>query len=997
MHRTWRSGLLVSTAALLMCAAPAVALQQQIVLRQTPLGPMPTDMRELAISPDGSRVALVASAGSRQQVFVEGNEGPLYSTIAQLSSPGQGGPGLPLVMISPDLTRVAYAATKGPSDWVMVVNQKEGPVFERISFATFSPVGHRLAYIGTKGGKQYVVIDSTISAGYALVAASELRFSADGQHVGYTASTGAPKDPWRVVIDGKEGPGYVNVLRLQLSKTGGHVAYVAQPAHNVEENYVVVEDKMGPKFAAIQSITLSDDGTHVAYVGTKTSNPPKWMAVIDGQEGPEFDRVSDVVISPDGKHTAYAAWETGQRVSAYAIVDGKKSLDYVSCDRFVFSADSQHVAYVATAANQKSVVVLDGRESDAHKSIAPESLQFTADGKRLGYVASDEDGWRSVVDGKAGPVRRVIEAKSFAFSPDGQHYRFKTSVGSAWMVITDDAPTPAVDQLAPYEVVSSADGKHTATRMIKGFETSQQTEQVLLDGKPIGETYTRVEQLQISADGKHVAFIANYPVESEKKLTHAVLDGHDGPPFLRIEKLLLSPDGEHIAYAATEDGVKHYVVVDSVKGPEYEQVVLGLTQRLEAMQFRADGSLEFLAVLDGKLNRFVIGGDTIRSLPKPAESNAATSPGYSQLYVFGKVENDGAKPAVLVAAADGTLFGATTAGGEFQKGVLFRVTPDGSDYKILRSIEGGQGDGSYPSSIWVAPDGAIYGSMSGEGPSGYGVVYRAAADGSGYTILHAFTGNKDGGTPVLYAVDADGTLYGLSSRNRTPLHLFRMKPDGTDFKIVYDAPETPGTNDKGIGPFVDGGDGFFYGVAGLHVFKIKKDGSDYSIVRKFQGPPRDIQSADRAPILGADGMLYGIASSGGTTTGGVIYKLGRDGSGYALIVDPKNETLGPRALAEGSDGKLYALASQGLVRVNKDGSDFTVLQELNGGFFPWAALVRDGAFYGMTAEGAKGGFVFRFGIGGDSGGGGSSAPAVAFQPVPPTPLDSNVDLPPEPH
>jgi Tol biopolymer transport system component len=1002
MLRTWPGRLVMTVVALSTCfmavwpqgaagAAPAGAAQ--VVLRQTTLGPMPTDTREISISPDGSRVALVSNAGTRQRVFIDGVEGPQYSSIAQVAGLSQGPIGPRLVMISPDLTRVAYAATRGPSAWMMVVNHQEGPVFDGIKSAAFSPVGHRLAYIGTKGGKQYVVVDSTISPGYQIVGQSE--FSADGQHFGYTASTGPGAKGWRAVIDGKEGPGFVNVPSLEFSKQGGHHAYIAQPANSVEENYLVVDGKMGPKFALIQSVTFSDDGRHFAYIAAKPRDRNvlgvKWVAVIDGQVGPEFEEVSGLAMCADGGHTIYAGKETRGRIVSYAIVDGKKSLDYAACHSFVFSPDGQHLAYVATAANGASVVVLDERESNAHQSIAPASLRFSADGKRLAYVVNDPDGWRCVVDGKAGPLCRAIDTRTFAFSPDGGHFRYQASLISSEVVIADNAPPNAVPgQPAPMEVVASPDGQHTATRMVKDSGTSQATEQVLLDGKPVGETYARVAQLQISPDGKHVAFIANFPVDTGKKQTYAVLDGREGPGFFRIDHLLLSPDGQHIAYAATEDGTKQQVVVDSFAGPVYEQVFLGITQRFEAMQFRADGSLEFLAVMDQKLNRMVLGGDALRSLPAPAAgAPPAASPGYSQIHAFGKVENDGAKPAVLAAAPDGTLFGATTAGGEFMKGVLFRLKPDGSEYKVLRSFEGGQGDGAYPGSLWIGKDGAVYGSLNNEGPNSYGAIYRAAADGSAYTILRPFTGNKDGGAPVLHAVDDDGTLYGLSYRDRTPLHLFRMKREGGEFQTIYSAPQTPGPSDAGVGPFVDGGDGFFYGTANLYIFKIKKDGTGHAVVRKFAGPPRDISNADRAPILGADGVLYGISSNGGA-----IYKINRDGTGYALIV--KNDVLGPRTLAEGTDGKLYGLVEQGLISVQKDGGGFTVLKEMKGGFFPWSAVVHQGAFYGMSAEGLKGGFVFRYGIGGGAAGeagGATAAPALVLQVVPPAPLDSKVEIP----
>ncbi len=1004
----WGSGIFLESVHATSAGGQDSVAGGQIILRQTPLGPMPTDPREISLARDAARVALLATAGSRRVVYIDGNEGALYSSVQQASSPGQGNAATraptAMLMISPDQARVAYVAGKGPDNWMMVLNQREGPAFGQIPIAAFGPVGHRFAYIGIKGGKSYVVVDGTISSAYDYVLATEMQFSPDGQRIGYVAQSGQGMTAWHAVIDGEEQPGYLQVERLRFSKQGGHFAYVARTA-NTEEYCAVVDGQAGPKFTLIQTLTFNDDGSHVAYVACKLRDPqartqaPKWVAVIDGQVGPEFQQIGDVVLSPDGRHSAYAAIETnaGGAATTYAIVDGQKSLDYSACSSFLYSPDSQRLAYVALN-NGKSVVVADGREGDAHDVIDQTSMQFNPDGKRQGYVARDGYDWVAVVDGKAGPARRAIQERIFAFSADSQHYQFKTDVGSAWVVIADDGPSPAAGQPAPSEVVTSADGQHNATVMVKDFGSSQQSMRVMLDGKPAGPECVIVEQVLLSADGAHLAYVGLVTGEGAgaSAAAHVIVDGRVGAGFVRIDKLVMSHDGQHVAYSATMEDGRKALVVDDFQGLTFDDVVTVTGDCPQAIQFRADGALDFLAVTDKTLSRIVLPAEAFAGLPRPVAANAPRAAGYARVYEFGQAKDDGAKPAVLAAGPDGTLYGATVAGGEFKKGVLFSIKPDGSGYKILRSFEGGRGDGFNPTSLWVGPDGSLVGSLSGEGPSGYGAIFRAASDGSAYTILHPFTGNADGDAPIIYAVDSDGAVYGVSSRSRTPLHLFRVGPGG-DFKIVYDAPPSPGYTDTGVGPFVDGGDGFFYGVAGLNIFKVKKDGSGYAVVRKFNGPPRDIDLADRAPILGADGVLYGFASSGGKTTGGVVYKIARDGSGYGILLDPSDGTLEPRAMVEGPDGKLYLLGRQGLVRVNKDGSEVTVLQELAGGFFPWSAIVRDGVFYSMSAQGNTGGFIFRYGIGGAPGSGGSPdapAPAVAFQSVSPTPIDTNVEIPP---
>jgi uncharacterized repeat protein (TIGR03803 family) len=133
-------------------------------------------------------------------------------------------------------------------------------------------------------------------------------------------------------------------------------------------------------------------------------------------------------------------------------------------------------------------------------------------------------------------------------------------------------------------------------------------------------------------------------------------------------------------------------------------------------------------------------------------------------------------------------------------------------------------------------------------------------------------------------------------------------------------------------------------------------------------------------------MLYGAASAGGQSSG-VVYKLGRDGSSYKVIVNP-TQALQPSGLAQGPNGQLYALVREGIVRFNPDGSDWTVLRPMDGNYFTHALVAHDGALYGMTVYGGKGGgTIFRYGLSG--GGAASAAPTVIIQNVAPTPLASD--------
>jgi uncharacterized repeat protein (TIGR03803 family) len=90
---------------------------------------------------------------------------------------------------------------------------------------------------------------------------------------------------------------------------------------------------------------------------------------------------------------------------------------------------------------------------------------------------------------------------------------------------------------------------------------------------------------------------------------------------------------------------------------------------------------------------------------------------------------EGGYPEDLTAAADGNLYGACFLGGQFNGGIIFRLTLDG-DLTVLHAFPySGDPDGRDPV---VAPiqgtDGALYGTAtSGGGPGGAGVVYIGSA------------------------------------------------------------------------------------------------------------------------------------------------------------------------------------------------------------------------------------------------------------------------------
>ncbi len=124
---------------------------------------------------------------------------------------------------------------------------------------------------------------------------------------------------------------------------------------------------------------------------------------------------------------------------------------------------------------------------------------------------------------------------------------------------------------------------------------------------------------------------------------------------------------------------------------------------------------------------------------------------------------------------------------------------------------------------------------------------------------------------------------------------------------------------------------------------------------------------------GNDGALYGTTFAGGSSSNGVVFKLNKDGSGYAVLHHFGNTATDgakPAAgLLEGSDGFLYGTTYGGgssglgtIFKIRGDGSDYAVVRSFTAtgsdGSNPEAALIEssDGVLYGTTASGGGSGY-----------------------------------------
>ena len=295
-----------------------------------------------------------------------------------------------------------------------------------------------------------------------------------------------------------------------------------------------------------------------------------------------------------------------------------------------------------------------------------------------------------------------------------------------------------------------------------------------------------------------------------------------------------------------------------------------------------------------------------------------TGVGFTRLHSF----TDGYFPCGgLVEANDGTLCGTTSSGGVNNSGTVFKLNKDGSGFTLLHVFPSSTGDGAQPAAgLTSGKGGVLYGTTFGGGATNRGTVFSLNPDGSGYTNLHNFTGTNgaDGSYPFANLCQGlDGAVYGTTQAGGSNDlgTVFKLNPNGTGYAILHHFSGRSVDGRLPLGGLVQGSDGLLYGTTSYGgtndlgtVFKLGTNGGSYAVLRSFTGYPLEYQPF-AGLVQGAGGVLYGTTRFGGSNDGGTVFKLGTDGGGYAVLHSfsgmggDGSQPLA--ALSLGTDGALY--------------------------------------------------------------------------------------------
>ncbi|MGB8013556.1 MAG: choice-of-anchor tandem repeat GloVer-containing protein [Terriglobales bacterium] len=367
------------------------------------------------------------------------------------------------------------------------------------------------------------------------------------------------------------------------------------------------------------------------------------------------------------------------------------------------------------------------------------------------------------------------------------------------------------------------------------------------------------------------------------------------------------------------------------------------------------------------------------------------------LYNFGGGSDGGFPYSRPTFDGAGNLYGTTFGGGVGPNGTVFELSPNGSggwNETVLYSFTGGA-DGAHPSCAYVIFDSAgnLYGTASGGGSNGMGVVFELSPGGTGWTetVLHNFTGWPDTDTPVNGLImDSAGNLYGAAVGGGGSVFELSPSNGGWTEKVIYEAK----SNNYGMSGLTMDAAGNIFGVFGTYLesnstlFELSPDpydgGWNSTLVHTFTGAPTDGSGARSAPVIDPAGNLYGTTFWGGAKNYGTVYKLSpittgkKKGEWKEKILYTFNAGkagTGPNAPFAGlvldGNGNLYGTTSGGGKRgagavfeivapVAKGSYKEKVLWSFNGtdGTDPLSSLILDseGNLYGATFYGGSGGY-----------------------------------------
>ena len=202
-------------------------------------------------------------------------------------------------------------------------------------------------------------------------------------------------------------------------------------------------------------------------------------------------------------------------------------------------------------------------------------------------------------------------------------------------------------------------------------------------------------------------------------------------------------------------------------------------------------------------------------------------------------DEEGLNPKTSLLEYGDYLYGVTPYGGKHNFGTIFRLNKNGNDFQVLHHFDGAKSGANPNGSLTPGPDGYLYGTTTLGGSTDRGLLFKISPDGRHFTRLYEFTG-LSGKYPKGDLLHEGDVLFGMTSEggNHDKGVLFSVKANGSSYKKLLDFNGTNGANPSGtpimddkknlFGMTAQGGE-FNLGV----IFRIRTNGTAFSKVFDF--------------------------------------------------------------------------------------------------------------------------------------------------------------------
>ncbi len=266
------------------------------------------------------------------------------------------------------------------------------------------------------------------------------------------------------------------------------------------------------------------------------------------------------------------------------------------------------------------------------------------------------------------------------------------------------------------------------------------------------------------------------------------------------------------------------------------------------------------------------------ALMPPCVAKAQT---LTTLHGFTALKNDtnadGSNPDGGLLLSGNTLYGTAGGGGVSSNGTIFAVNIDGTGFTVLHAFSARNNDtnadGSLPQAGLILSGNTLYGTAVAGGTAGWGTMFSLSTNGSNFKTLYSFLNGNDGAEPWAGLVLSGNTLYGTAEYGSydSAGTVFAINTDGSDFRVLY--------------AFTNGNDGAnpvaglalsantlfgttVYGGASANgtVFSINTDGSDFTVLHPFTAENKGTNGDGAYPYAGL--VLSGNVLYGAATQGG---------------------------------------------------------------------------------------------------------------------------------